>query len=42
MKQGQVDMLTEAGGSKKRKGELFNQNDKKHLQLVFTVATCSK
>ena len=35
-------MLTEAGGSKKRKGEFVSQYDKKHLQHVFTVAACSK
>jgi len=35
-------MLTEAGGSKKPKGEFVHQYDKKHLQHGFTVAPCSK
>jgi len=33
-----ADMLTEAGGSKKRKEEFARQYDKKYLRFDFTVA----
>jgi len=35
-------MLTEAGGSKKLKGEFASQYGKKYLQLGFTGTPCSK
>jgi len=36
-----VDMLTEAEGSKNQR-EFASHYDKKHLQLGFTAASCSK